>query len=154
MSDFFSPENISEYVAFFQRHMFMSGIFVVVLGMLIYTQFRLMTVRIKKLTVAAATVKVNREDGVFVDIRAQNAFSQGHIANSVNVPAADIKAGKVNLIEKNKELPVILVGRDKFDGDCYNCTKALKKRGFTDLFVLEGGVAQWSNDNLPLSTKR
>lgn len=39
------------------------------------------------------------------------------------------------------------------DSDCFNGAVSLKKQGYTKVFTLEGGITQWSMDNLPLSNK-
>ncbi|MBO6258275.1 MAG: rhodanese-like domain-containing protein [Succinivibrio sp.] len=154
VGEFFSAENVAEYTAFVNRHLFMCGIWVVVLVLLIYTQIRILAAHIKKVTPNAATLMVNHENGVFVDVRSESLFSKGHIANSRNVSAQEIKEGKINLIANNKDNPVILVGKDKMDSDCFNCARILKKLGYTKVYTLEGGITQWASDNLPLSNKK
>lgn len=147
-------ELINQFPDFFMRHYFIVGAWFVVLGMLIVVQIKLMTARVAKATTSSAVTLVNREDGVFVDIRSADMFSKGHIANSVQMSLADIKAGKVNRIENRRDKPVVLVGRDKFDGDCFNSARALKKQGFTKVYIMEGGMLEWANENLPLTTKK
>ena len=153
MSEFFSPEFISELSGFISRHIMFCGAWLVVLVLLIIVQFKIMTARVKKASTGLAVMMVNRENGVFVDLRAPDRFKLGHIANSINMTAAEIKAGKINRIEKNREKPVILVGRDKYDSDSFNCARSLQKEGFTQVFILEGGIAEWENSNMPLTTK-
>lgn len=152
--DFSFSEFINQFPDFFMRHYFMVGAWFVVLVLLIAAQFKLLTARIPKATTNNAVALVNREDGVFVDIRNADAFSKGHIANAVNVTSADIKGGKVTRIDNRRDKPVVLVGRDKFDGECFNSARALKKQGFTKVFILDGGITEWSNANMPLSYKR
>lgn len=129
----------------------MCGATVVVFVMLVYTQLRITTARIKKISTAMATYKINHENGLFVDIRASKDFSKGHIAGSENVSAAEIKQGKVQRIGSAKDRPVIIVGRDKFDSECFHSARLLKKQGFKKVFTLDGGITQWSTENLPLS---
>ncbi|HAR80520.1 MAG TPA: rhodanese-like domain-containing protein [Succinivibrionaceae bacterium] len=154
MSELFSPENLSEYVAFFQRHYMICGGWIVVLCVFVYMQIKIMTSKVKKASSNLATMMVNHEDGVFVDIRSQNLFSSGHIANSINITAGEIKEGKLNRIANSKEKPVIIVGKDKFDTDCFNSARLLMKQGYSKVFTLEGGIMQWATDNLPLSNKK
>jgi len=146
-------EFLNEFPDFFMRHYFMVGAWVVVLVLLIAAQFKITTARIPKATTNSAVALVNREDGLFVDVRNADAFAKGHIANSINVTAADIKGGKVTRIDSRRDKPVVLVGRDKFDGECFNSARALKKQGFTKVFILDGGITEWSNANMPLSYK-
>lgn len=154
MAEFFSAEFFNELLAFCSRHMFMSGAWLVVLVMLIAVQFKLSTARVKKASSNIAVLLVNKENGVFVDIRPADRFSSGHIANSVNVTAGDIKSGRISRIERSKDCPVILVGKDKFDTECFNSARTLKKSGFSKVYILDGGILEWSNQNLPLSTKK
>lgn len=139
---------------FFTRHYMMCGGWIVVVLALIYMQVRIMTARIKKATTNTAVLMVNHQDGIFLDIRPADAFSKGHIANSVNVTAADIKNGKTQRIERSKDKPVIIVGKDKFDSECFHTARALKKNGYSKVFVLEGGIVDWEGANLPLTTRR
>ena len=41
---------------------------------------------------------------------------------------------------------------DKYDTDSFNSARILKKAGY-QVVSLEGGIAQWQADNLPLSVK-
>jgi rhodanese-related sulfurtransferase len=112
-----------------------------------------MLANIKKLNSNVATAMINHENGVYVDVRPASLFTKGHIAGAVNIVLVDIKQGKLNRIESYKDKPVILVGKDKMDSDCFNAAVSLKKQGYTKVYSLEGGIAQWAMDNLPLSTK-
>lgn len=132
----------------------MVGAWLVVTVLLIGAQFKIMTARVKKTTTNSAVLMVNNENGVFVDVRPADKFSQGHIAKSINVSAAEIKSGKLQRIERNKDNPVIIVGKDKYDTDCFNSARLLKKNGFTKVFILDGGIFDWSGNNLPLTTKK
>ena len=128
-------------------------VFIAVLAGLIYTQVRIMLARIQKLSSNVATAMINHENGVYVDVRPASLFTRGHIAGAVNIVLVDIKQGKLNRIESYKDKPVILVGKYKMDSDCFNAAVSLKKQGYTKVYSLEGGIAQWAMDNLPLSTK-
>lgn len=152
--DFNVSELINQFPDFFMRHYFMVGAWVVVVVMLIFVQGKLLFARVPKATANNAIALVNRENGVFVDVRSSDLFAQGHITNAVQVTLNDIKGGKINRIENRRDNPVVLVGKDKLDGDCFNGARALKKLGFTKVYILDGGIAEWSNANLPLSTKK
>lgn len=154
MGDLFSSENMAEYTEFASRHLFVSALWVAALVGLIYMQIRILAARIKKVSPSIASSMVNHENGVFVDVRPANLFSKGHIAGSLNITATEIKSGKLQRIDSAKERPVVLVGKDKLDSETFNCTRILKKHGYTKIYTLDGGIMTWVNDNLPLSTKR
>ena len=153
MGELFSSDNVDQYIRFASNHQIMVMIFVVLFVALIYFQVRIMLANVKKISANNATVMVNHEDGVFVDVRANKLFTSGHIAGSINITLAEIKEGKLNRIDSYKDKPVILVGRDKMDADCFNSAVSLKKQGYTKVFSLDGGIAQWTMDNLPTSVK-
>ena len=154
MEELVTGDGLFQYKEFFNRHVLMCGLWIAAGVMLIYTQIRIMMARVRKTSAGNATLLVNHEGGIFVDVRATTLFDQGHIANAVNISAADIKAGRLTRIESYKEQPVILVGKDKYDGDCFASACLLKKQGYTQVYTLEGGVNQWQMDNLPLTTRR
>ena len=153
MGELFSSDNVDQYIRFASNHQIMVMIFVVLFVALIYFQVRIMLANVKKISANNATAMVNHEDGVFVDVRANKLFTSGHIAGSINITLAEIKEGKLNRIDSYKDKPVILVGRDKMDADCFNSAVSLKKQGYTKVFSLGGGIAQWTMDNLPTSVK-
>lgn len=153
MLEVFGVIEFSELSAFFTRHYMMCGAWVVVVVLLIVVQSKLLMARISKATVNASIHFVNKEDGVFVDIRTQDNFSRGHIVNSINVTSTEIKAGKLQRIERYKEKPVIVVGKDKLDSESFNSARELKKSGFSRVFILDGGIVEWSAANLPLTVK-
>ncbi len=153
MGELFSSDNVDQYIRFASNHQIMVMIFVVLFVALIYFQVRIMLANVKKISANSATAMVNHEDGVFVDVRANKLFTSGHIAGSINITLAEIKEGKLNRIDCYKDKPVILVGRDKMDADCFNSAVSLKKQGYTKVFSLDGGIAQWTMDNLPTSVK-
>ncbi len=90
----------------------------------------------------------SRQSAVVVDVRKADEFKQGHIAQSINLPL-DTMESSMKKLNKHKSKPLILV--------CQTGAKAgksvntLKKNGFSDLFVLDGGIAAWSKENLPLT---
>ena len=153
MGELFSSDNVDQYIRFASNHQIMVIIFVVLFVALIYFQVRIMLANVKKISANNATAMVNHEDGVFVDVRANKLFTSGHIAGSINITLAEIKEGKLNRIDSYKDKPVIIVGRDKMDADCFNSAVSLKKQGYTKVFSLDGGIAQWTMDNLPTSVK-
>ncbi len=146
-------EIITRLPTFFTNHLVLCVFWLGVTGALIYMQTKLLLVRIPKTSSNSAVMMVNHDDAIFLDHRTPEIFAKGHITNSVNVPTIDIRQQKFQRIEKSRDKAIILVGRDKFDSDGYNVARVLKKSGFRRIFILEGGIATWQDENLPLSTK-
>lgn len=151
LGDFISSADLAEYTAFLGRHYILAAVWVCALVGLVYVQIRILTAGVKKLSSAKCTFMVNHEDGLFVDVRNATTFKGGHVPGSVNVPAADIRSGRYS-ISGGAGRKIIVVGRDKYDTDSFNSARILKKAGY-QVVSLDGGIAQWQADNLPLSVK-
>ena len=94
---------------------------------------------------------INREDGVVVDVRPMADYSQGHIINSINIPANSLKT-QLNRLEKYKQKPIIVACRSGAQSSA--ACKQLQKAGFEKVFNLQGGILAWQNANLPISRKK
>jgi len=99
------------------------------------------------LTTLQATQLINTRNPQIVDLRKVEDFSKGSLPNARNFPADKIND---RIADLKKEKPVLLV--------CATGTSAgriaalLRNRGFTEVFVLGGGVAGWREAGLPLRT--
>lgn len=89
----------------------------------------------------------NREAAVVVDICEAEAFKKGHIEQAINLPLDQIK-DKIAKLSKHKNKPIIVA--------CQNGSRSakaaaiLRNNQFSRLYILEGGLAAWKKENLPL----
>ncbi|TAH50434.1 MAG: rhodanese-like domain-containing protein [Betaproteobacteria bacterium] len=98
-----------------------------------------------------ATLLINREDAIVVDVRDQGEYAQGHIPNARHVPLAEL-ARRTGELEKFKERPLILCCAS---GNRSGSAMAqLKKAGFEKLYNLRGGLIEWEKAGQPISRKR
>ncbi len=97
------------------------------------------------LTPTQATQKINHQHAILIDIRSADSYKTGHIAQSRHIEVSELSS-KTEKIAKDK--PIILVcesGR--------NASKqvaAVRKLGFSDVSVLDGGILAWTQASLPL----
>ena len=96
-----------------------------------------------------AVVMMNQQHAVLVDVRTPELFNAGHIAQARNVPAKDL-AQKANSLPKNK--PLILVC--ELGKSALSAALELKKLGFTEVSILDGGVKAWGEAGLPITAKK
>ena len=100
----------------------------------------------QQLNVHTAIQWVNQRQAQILDVRTADEYQSGHIANSKNLPLADIDNIQKLQFDTNK--PVILV--------CLRGSRAntasgkLKKMGFLEVTCLEGGISSWNQAGLPL----
>jgi rhodanese-related sulfurtransferase len=101
--------------------------------------------------VTQATLLINRQDAQVLDVREASEFSNGHIAASVNIPVGKVTE-RIAELEKWKSKPLIICCAS--GQRSLRAVGALKKNGFTDLHVLEDGLAAWEKAGLPLAKGR
>ncbi|MDU6409499.1 MAG: rhodanese-like domain-containing protein [Yersiniaceae bacterium] len=140
---------MQDIMEFVRDHLVLSLAWVALLIAVIVTTFKSRFSKVREITRGEATRLINKEDAVVVDTRPRDDFRKGHIANSMNVVAADIKSNNIGELAKHKAQPVIVV--------CANGTsarasaEALSAAGFERVSVLKEGIAGWSGENLPLA---
>jgi len=103
------------------------------------------------LTPIQATLLINREDAVAVDVRGQGDYEKGHLPNARHLPLADLERRSTEL-EKFRARPLIL-----YCNSGVTATKAiatLKKAGFEKLYNLRGGVYEWEKAGYPMTRKK
>ena len=135
-------------IEFIQQNMMWVGLALVSGTMLIWP---LLTGGSKdELSPAAATMKMNREDAVVLDVRDANDWSNGHIQGARHIALAQLDK-HLSEIEKFRTTPVIVCCANGMRSG--SAVSALKKAGFEKVFMLSGGVSAWSEANLPLTKK-
>jgi len=95
----------------------------------------------------AEAVRLMNQGALVLDLRAKEAHDAGRIGEARHVPAAEIEA-QAESLKKWRERPVVLY----CDSGVQSAAAARKllKLGFAKAASLEGGVAAWTRDNLPL----
>ena len=101
----------------------------------------------KALRPGELTALINRDGALVVDIRAYADFEKGHIAGSKNVLPSQFDPDS-KLLAGSKDSPVVVV--------CYRgmtasgVAKRLKRAGFGQVSILDGGIEAWQSADLPL----
>lgn len=141
-------EVMQEAMQFATNHTYLSlawvGLFVAVIFMTVKFRFS----KVKDLSRTQATNLINREQAIVVDTRSRDEFRRGHIIDSINLLASEIKNGNIGELAKHKANPVIIT--------CANGTTSrasaenLYKLGFARVYSLKEGIAGWNDENLPL----
>ncbi|TYL46797.1 rhodanese-like domain-containing protein [Marinomonas sp. IMCC 4694] len=138
---------MNQFIEFSINHWEMVGVFFAILITLLFVERKNGA---EGLTPAAATTLINNEDAVVIDIRPEKEFSTGHITAAINVPATKMKDNLTRL-EKHKDAPIIVVCKSGITAGA--SAKDLQKAGFSKVYKLQGGIAEWQASNLPLVKK-
>jgi rhodanese-related sulfurtransferase len=94
-----------------------------------------------------ATRLMNQPGTLVLDVRDEKEFAEGHLPRARHVPLKEL-ATRVGELAKFKSKPVIVTcrGGTRAGAAC----RALKAQGFTTVFQLKGGLAEWRKASLPL----
>ena len=102
---------------------------------------------IRRVGPSELTGLVNHDNALIIDLRAAGDFAKGHIAGSKNVQMNQFDPENKQLAPA-QSVPVVLVcyvGQTAFAA-----AKRLRKAGFANVSVLDGGVRAWQAADLPL----
>ena len=97
-----------------------------------------------------ATLMINREDAVVVDVREPAEYGGGHIPNSRHIPLSQL-VKRLPELEKFKERTIIIncASGNRSASAC----GALRRAGFAKVFNLSGGISAWAQAGLPITKK-
>jgi len=144
-----TPDPMQQYLEFAANHPVLIGAFVLILGALIWNLLRESASGLN-IDPGEATLKINHEDAVVVDVRSIKEFSEGHILHAENIPLNGLK-NQLPVLEKYRQRPIIMV--------CHSGSRSgvaattLRKAGFEQVYNLRGGMLAWENAGLPVKRR-
>ena len=94
-----------------------------------------------------ATRLIN-DGAVIVDVRQPAEYAAGHLANSRNIPTAEIDKRAAEL-PVGKAVVVVCASGSR----SARAASALRKAGRADVFCLDGGLSAWQQAGLPVVKK-
>lgn len=142
---------VEQFVEFVGNHYILSIVWMILFFVLVFGQLKAMASSVKSLSPQLVTQKINRENGVVVDIRPKAEFDKGHIAGAVHLPLEKIQKNDLNKLEKRKSNPIIVVCNAGLSAS--GAASTLVKSGFDDVCILQGGMNTWLGASLPVARK-
>ena len=136
------------YLEFAGNHPILVSALLVSFFVLIFSELRRKSKGLTSVEAQAAVQLINA-DAVVIDLRSAEAFSRGHIVNARNVPFDELEANR-DKIAKWAAKPILAVCDAGLVAG--RAVDALKKNGIESVYALKGGIAAWSQANLPLVT--
>ena len=94
-----------------------------------------------------ATRLIN-DGAVVLDVREPAEYAVGHLANSRNIPVAEV-AARATELPAGKAVVVLCASGSR----AARAAGALRKAGRADVFCLEGGLTGWQQAGLPVVRK-
>ncbi|HJV53617.1 MAG TPA: rhodanese-like domain-containing protein [Noviherbaspirillum sp.] len=94
-----------------------------------------------------ATQLINQGKAVILDIREPGEFAAGHLRDARNVPFKEL-GSRIGELDKFKAKTAIVVCQRGVTAA--KAVSQLKKAGFNEAVTLDGGIAAWQAQSLPL----
>lgn len=101
-----------------------------------------------KLSLVQATQLLNQDRAVVVDVRDPKDYATGHMREARNIPIKELPK-RVGELDRFKSKSVILVCNAGVQSG--RAGSLLKKAGFKEVFSLNGGMAAWQAQGLPIT---
>ena len=140
-------EFLTRLPAFLGHHVLLVAAFIVIIVALIALEVSRKFRGFRELTPGALVQMINRAEPLVIDLSAVADFEKGHITGSRNVQPSQLTPAH-KLLASAKQSPVVLVCRSGMSAG--GVAKTLKKAGFEQVSVLDGGIAAWQAADLPL----
>lgn len=102
---------------------------------------------ITKLSTQQAIKFMGHKKNILIDIRDYLEFEKGFIRGAKQIALQALKSKPSDHLKK-KETAVLLVDDREFHAVAV--ASQLKKQGFSEVYVLKGGIQNWKKENLPL----
>ena len=140
-------ERLPEFIG---NHPILFAALAAVIGMIAFFEYQRLFSGIKQLSAMEATRLQNDENAIFVDVREDSEFKNGHILGAKHVPISAFDK-RLSELDKSKGKPIIVY--------CANGSRAsraagkLRKKEFESIYTLAGGMGGWEKASMPVSTK-
>lgn len=138
-------------VEFIGNNLLLSGLFVAILVAWLAWEVARLGRKWKEISTLEAVRLINREDPLILDVSNSTDFAKSHINGALHMPPSRIEAGNQQLL-KNKERPLLLYCQRGQIAP--QMATRLTKLGFTQVYMLSGGLTQWVSDNQPVSRQK
>jgi len=137
---------MDQYIEFVRNNPMLFMLLAVVIGMILWTEFRNLTRGFKDLTPLQVVQKMNHDEALLLDVREDAELSQGRISGAKHIPMSVLKQ-RVNELADFRSKPVITFCRS--GNRSLQAGSLLKKNQFENVFHMKGGLIAWENAQLP-----
>ena len=112
---------------------------------------RIFSAGAKSISIKDAILMMNRNPCALIDLRSEDDFNSGHIANAQNIPYASIEKS-VETLKKYSNKHHILYCQKGIRSE--KALSLLQKIGMEKVYSIEGGLDQWIKGQLPLASEK
>ena len=143
---------MTQFSHFALEHWPLCAGFVVVLGLIIWTEIQAKISQVQALSPQSVVEWINHKQARVIDIRSAEMFSKGHIVGSENMQAAHLLSALTEgkNAKKYQNIPIIIA----CDQGILAQKAAAPLKDKLTIAVMKGGLRAWTACDLPLITSK
>ena len=136
-------ENLGEFIV---NHWILVTLFVVLASLVMSGSLNSKLSGVNPVGANRAVQIVNQQKGLFLDVREPDEFAKDAIADSMSMPLSTLADNMVKLKKTDQAIVLICASGQR----AKTASKQLKNKGYSDVYVLTGGLNAWREAKLPL----
>ena len=137
---------MEEYFNFISKNPVLFLLFFVILGFIIFNEYKTLTQKFKNITPQDAVFLINK-DAFVLDVRESSELTQGTIKDSKHINFSSVHTS-LDSIKKYSSRPTIVYC--KSGARSATISNILSKNNFNEVYSMKGGFEAWVSDNLPV----
>jgi len=137
---------MEEYYNFISNNPVLFILFFVILGFIIFNEYKTLTQKFKNITPQDAVFLINK-DAFILDVRESSELNQGTIKDSKHINFSSVETS-LDSIKKYSSKPTIVYCKSGVRSA--TISNILSKNNFNEVYSMKGGFEAWVSDNLPV----
>ena len=137
------------YFTFISNNPVLFLLFFVILGFIIFNEYKTITQKFKNISPQDAVFLINN-DAFILDVRESSELEQGVIKNSKHINFSSVQTS-LDSIKKFSDKPTIVYCKSGIRSA--TISNMLSKNSFDEVYSMKGGFEAWVSDNLPVVKK-
>ena len=137
---------MEEYFNFISNNPVLFLLFFIILGFIIFNEYKTLTQKFKNITPQDAVFLINK-NAFILDVRESSELNHGIIKDSKHINFASVQTS-LDSIKKYSERPTIVYC--KSGARSATISNILSKNNFSEVYSMKGGFEAWVSDNLPV----
>ena len=137
------------YFTFISNNPVLFLLFFVILGFIIFNEYKTITQKFKNISPQDAVFLINN-DAFILDVRESSELDQGVIKNSKHINFSSVQTS-LDSIKKFSDKPTIVYC--KSGARSATISNMLSKNSFLEVYSMKGGFEAWVSDSLPVVKK-
>ena len=137
------------YFTFISNNPVLFLLFFVILGFIIFNEYKTITQKFKNISPQDAVFLINN-DAFILDVRESSELDQGIIKNSKHINFSSVQTS-LDSIKKFSDKPTIVYCKSGVRSA--TISNMLSKNSFHEVYSMKGGFEAWVSDNLPVVKK-